>query len=138
MNEQRLLETATLLYFVALHKGANAHFNMKYYRRDLPPVPICHTAACALGYTAEMYPEAFEWIRKTFEEDLGQYFDLVLKGDERKDIGRISGIDAGAVFFEIPPGDANLLFAQVGRSDRSAKEEADIICQYVEKEASHA
>lgn len=122
MNEQRLLETATLLYFVSLHEEANKHFDMLTYRDDLE-ASICQTGACAMGYATEMYREEELYLGRQSTWD-----NLVLR------YAGLSGVDAVAMFYNIAKEEAEHLF---GPYTRTAKEEADLICKFVEHKSGN-
>ena len=120
MREDRLLEVATLLYFVALHEDANKHFSMRFFRFSIDR-PICQTSACAMGYAMEMYPNEIKIYRLGYMQDEVAYLPVYQ--------GQI-GMAAVDLFFDLSEDDANELFG--AWHDRSAKEEADLICAYVE------
>ena len=120
MREDRLVEVATLLYFVALHEDANKHFSMRFFRFSIDR-PICQTAACAMGYAMEMYPEELKIYRLSYMQDKVAYLPMYQGG---------IGMAAVELFFDLSATDANGLFG--AWHDRSAKGEADVICAYVE------
>ena len=126
MREDRLLEVATLLYFVALHEDANAHFSMRFFRFSIDR-PICQTAACAMGYAIEMYPEELKIYRVSYMQDEVAYLPIY-QG--------YTGMAAVERFFGLSETDANGLFG--AWHDRSAKGEADVICAYVEAHSREA
>lgn len=117
MNEQRLLETATLLYFVEQHKDAREHFNMSRYKVDASK-PICQTTVCTVAYATEMYKgSGFTLKPKTYNQVFPSY-----KGESHR--------EAIALFYDISIAEVQELF---GSHIRTAKEEADYICNFVEK-----
>ena len=120
MREDRLLEVATLLYFVALHEDANKHFSMRFFRFSIDR-PICQTAACAMGYAMEMYPNEFKIYRLGHMDTTVGYLPIYQGG---------IGMAAVELFFDLSETDVNEIFG--ASHDRSAKGEADVICAYVE------
>lgn len=119
MKEQKLLELATLLYFISEDEQVSERFDMTIFRRSLPPVPICETSACAFGWAGELYPKQIKWA--SYREISCIY--PTYKGYKHE--------KAIMKFFEISCDSADALFYPGLK--QTPKKVADKIVKYVEK-----